>query len=170
MNGEFKRQAAGMVGPHPIRTYPPAVTHPAERCRRLLRQRSATRPINSVQSWACAIVVPDLASSSFSELAGGQMGRALTAIGIVALIGAVAWWQTFYGEVQRLLGPTGPLPIECLYSMSSACRVVANAADLFGANSYHPLIFWTACGCLLAGLVMGSRIGGPKRRSRNRIR
>jgi hypothetical protein len=69
------------------------------------------------------------------------MGRAFIATGIVALIGAVAWWQTFYSEVQRLLGPTGPLPIECLYSMSSACRVVANAADLFGANSYHPLDF-----------------------------
>ena len=98
------------------------------------------------------------------------MGRAFTAIGIVALIGAFAWWETFYREVQRFLGAPGPLPIECLYSMSSACRVVANAADLFGANSYHPLIFWTACGCLLAGLVIGSGGRGPKRRSRNRIR
>jgi hypothetical protein len=96
------------------------------------------------------------------------MARAFTAIGIVALIGAFAWWQTFYGEVQRFLGTAGPLPIECLYSMSSACRMVANAAELFGANSYHPLIFWIGCGCLLAGLAVGSR--GPKRRSRNRVR
>ena len=98
------------------------------------------------------------------------MGRAFTAIGIVALIGAFAWWETFYREVQRFLGAPGPLPIECLYSMSSACRTVANAAELFGANSYHPLIFWTACGCLLAGLVIGSGGRGPKRRSRNRFR
>jgi hypothetical protein len=91
------------------------------------------------------------------------MGRAFTAIGIVALIGAVAWWQTFYGEAQRFLGPPGPLPLECLYSLSSACRIVADTAEVFGANSYHPLIFWTACACLLVGLVMGSRVGGPKR-------
>ena len=98
------------------------------------------------------------------------MARAFTAIGIGALIGALAWWQAFYGEVQRFLGAAGPLPIECLYSMSSACRMVANAAELFGANSYHPLIFWIGCGCLLAGAAVGSRSRGPKRRSRNRIR
>jgi hypothetical protein len=70
----------------------------------LLRQRSATSSNEfGATARAFAIVAPDLASSSFSELAGGQMGRAFTAIGIVALIGAVAWWQTFYGEVQRLL-------------------------------------------------------------------
>src|ERR1700731_3263587 len=98
------------------------------------------------------------------------MARAFTAIGIGALIGAFAWWQTFYGEVQRFLGAPGPLPIECLYSISSACRMIANAAELFGANSYHPLIFWTACGCLLAGLVIGLGDKVPKRRSRNRSR
>jgi hypothetical protein len=101
---------------------------------------------------------------------GEHMSRALTAIGIVALIGAFAWWQTFYGEVQRLLGPTGPLPIECIYSMSSACRMVADAAEVFAANSYHPLIFWAACLCLLAGLVIGSGGRGPKSRSRNQIK
>src|ERR1700681_4949038 len=85
------------------------------------------------------------------------MSRAFTAIGIVALIGAVAWWQTFYGEVQHLLGPTGPLPIECLYSMSSACRMVANAAELFGANSYHPLIFWSANPVFLTAAMHGGR-------------
>src|SRR5580704_12952724 len=98
------------------------------------------------------------------------MGRAFTAIGIVDLVGAFAWWQTFYGEVRRFLGGTGPLPVECIYSMSSACRMVANAADVFGANSYHPAIFWAACGCLLAGLVIGSGGRGPRRRSRNRIK
>jgi hypothetical protein len=118
----------------------------------------------------CAILAPDLAPSNFSEVPGEHMGRALTALGIVALIGAFAWWQTFYGEVQRLLGGTGPLPIECIYSMSSACRMVANAAEVFGANSYHPVIFWTACGCLLVGLVMASRGRGAKPRSRSRIR
>jgi hypothetical protein len=37
---------------------------------------------------------------------GVLMGRAFTSIGIVALVGALGWWQTFYGEVHRLLGAT----------------------------------------------------------------
>jgi hypothetical protein len=102
--------------------------------------------------------------------AGELMGRAFTSIGIVALVGALGWWQTFYGEVHRLLGATGPLPIECLYSMSPACRLVADAAELFGARSYHPLIFWAACGCLLIGLGLGPRGRVPRRRSRNRAK
>jgi hypothetical protein len=95
------------------------------------------------------------------------MGRMFTSIGFVALVGALGWWQAFYGEVHRLLGATGPLPIECLYSMSSACRLVADAAELFGARSYHPLIFWLACGCLLIALGLGPRGRVPRRRSRN---
>jgi len=100
---------------------------------------------------------------------GKLMGRVFTSIGIVALIGALGWWQTFYSEVHRLLGATGPLPIECLYSMSSGCRLVANAAELFGANSYHPLIFWAACGFLLIGLGLASGGRVPKRRSRKGV-
>src|ERR1700730_6416629 len=52
--------------------------------------------------------------------AGEPMDRAFTSIGIIALVGAVGWWHAFYGQVHQLLGATGPLPIECLYSMSSA--------------------------------------------------
>jgi hypothetical protein len=98
------------------------------------------------------------------------MGRAFTSIGVVALVGAVGWWHTFYGQIDRLLGATGSLPVECLYSMSSACRLVADAAELFGARSYHPLIFWVACGCLLIGLGLGSDGKVTKRRSRNGVK
>ena len=95
------------------------------------------------------------------------MGRALISTGIVILVGAITWWQAFYGEVHRLLGVSGPLPLECLYSMSSDCRLVANAAEIFGARSYHPLIFWAACGCLLIGLGVRSGSKATKRKSRN---
>jgi hypothetical protein len=98
------------------------------------------------------------------------MGRAFTSIGIVTLVGTLGWWHSFYGQVHRLLGATGPLPIDCLYSMSSACRLVANAAEIFGARSYHPLIFWAACGCLLIGLGLGAGGRVPKRRSRNGVK
>jgi hypothetical protein len=98
------------------------------------------------------------------------MGRAFTSIGVVALVGAVGWWHTFYGQIDRLLGATGSLPVECLYSMSSACRLVADAAELFGARSYHALIFWVACGCLLIGLGLGSGGKVRQRRSRNGVK
>jgi hypothetical protein len=108
------------------------------------------------------------ASTCLVGALGKLMGRVFTSIGIVALIGALGWWQTFYGEVYRLLGATGPLPIECLYSMSSGCRLVADAAELFGAKSYHPLVFWVACACLLIGLGLGPSGRVPRRRSRTR--
>ena len=48
------------------------------------------------------------------EVRWGTMGRALTSVGIVALVAAFGWWQAFYGEVHRLLGMSGPLPLESL--------------------------------------------------------
>jgi hypothetical protein len=102
------------------------------------------------------------------------MGRAFTAIGVSMLIGTVVWWDAFYSEVQRYLGTNGPLPYECLYNISSACRVVASIAQLLGASAYHPSIFWAGCASVLIGLAFNPvrrnsyrRKGGKTRRRTN---
>ena len=49
------------------------------------------------------------------------MGRAFTSIGVVALVGAVGWWHTFYGQIDRLLGAT----VHCPLNVFAACPRLA---------------------------------------------
>jgi hypothetical protein len=40
------------------------------------------------------------------EYAGGTHGSRACIIRLIALVGALGWWQTFYGEIHRLHGAT----------------------------------------------------------------
>jgi hypothetical protein len=103
-------------------------------------------------------------------------GEILAIIGAIGVLGAYGWWKSFYGAVQAFLGANGPLPVECLYSTSGPCRIVANIAALAGVTPYDPLLFWSSAGVILIGVILS--LGGGlineqdeayKKRRRDRI-
>jgi hypothetical protein len=88
-----------------------------------------------------------------------KLGNGLIAIGALVLIGAFLWWLYFYNSLARdFARVTGSKPdasvfdaLNCLYSSSGACALVAGVASLAGRTAYEPMLFWFG----LAGLVLG---------------
>lgn len=74
--------------------------------------------------------------------------------GIVALVAAVVWFQTFYAKWALFVGFKGPLPIQCLYSGDGMCRIVSGIGALAGENPYQPWTFWFGCSLLAVGAVI----------------
>jgi hypothetical protein len=93
--------------------------------------------------------------------------KLLLAAGVLAVLGAYLWRHAFYSEVQTFLGSKEPLPLDCLYSTSAACRVVADVASFVGASAYDPKIFWIGAGLFVlvavdrTAIVLG--LSGPQR-------
>jgi hypothetical protein len=67
-----------------------------------------------------------------------RVGSWLILLGVVGVIASIAWWQNFYSQM------AGHAPVECLYQLTGACRMVSNVAEFFGAASYDPRLLWAS--------------------------
>jgi hypothetical protein len=91
-----------------------------------------------------------------------KLGNALTVLGALMLVGAIAWWLYFYNSLARdFARVTGSKPdasvfdaLSCLYSSSGACALVSGVAALAGRTPYEPMLFWFGLAGLLLGLLI----------------
>jgi hypothetical protein len=91
-----------------------------------------------------------------------KLGNALTAIGALTLVIAVAWWMYFYNSLMKDFARlTGSRPdaglsdaLSCLYSTSGACGLVSGVATLAGRTPYEPMLFWFGLAAVVLGLLI----------------
>ena len=83
-----------------------------------------------------------------------NLGSTLIVLGVVGVLGAIAWWQEFYGQVAHFLGTKAPPPIECLYQNAGPCSLVASVAAWGGVMPYDPKLIWGAGGLIVLGTVL----------------
>jgi hypothetical protein len=91
-----------------------------------------------------------------------RFGTLLAGLGLIALLGAIVWWFTFYqGIVQELAKAPGGHAnmsvfdaIGCLYSGTGLCALIAGGANLMGKTAYEPMLFWFGLAALVAGLLV----------------
>jgi hypothetical protein len=91
-----------------------------------------------------------------------KLGNALTAIGVIVLVIAVAWWLYFYNSLAKDFARlTGSKPdagisdaLSCLYSSSGACGLVSGVASLAGRTPYEPMLFWFGIAATVLGLLI----------------
>ncbi|MGX9987738.1 hypothetical protein ACS4RR_000500 [Rhizobium sp. Z1P35] len=88
----------------------------------------------------------------------------LIVAGGVGLAVSVLWWHTFYSHVAQFLGATGPLPMECIYTMGGPCGMVAGVANAVGASAYDPKLFWGSAALLVIGAITRLLPDGSERR------
>lgn len=94
-----------------------------------------------------------------------EFGRVLLGLGVLGAIISVAWWYSFYSDVARFLGATGPLPTECIYALAGPCKMVSNIAGSLGAAAYDPMVFWASAVLSIVGLISQSFSGSSDRDS-----
>ena len=91
-----------------------------------------------------------------------KLGNALTVIGVIVLVAAVAWWLYFYNSLAKDFARlTGSKPdagisdaLSCLYSSSGACALVSGVATLAGRTPYEPMVFWFGLAAVVLGLLI----------------
>lgn len=85
--------------------------------------------------------------------------RILLGVGALGTIVSVAWWYSFYSDVNKFLGATGPLPTECIYALAGPCKIVSSVAGSLGAAAYDPIAFWVSAILCIVGLI-GQTVSG----------
>jgi hypothetical protein len=89
-----------------------------------------------------------------------RLGNLLIVAGAGVVGIAFIWWLSFYSSIKEDLAQVpGRVPgadsvfdaINCLYSSSGICALVAGVAKLAGRTVYEPMLFWFG----LAGLALG---------------
>jgi hypothetical protein len=91
-----------------------------------------------------------------------KLGNLLAAGGAVVLIGAVAWWYSFFSSIMRdvsnVPGARGEISIfdakSCIYTSSDFCGLISGGARLLGKTPYEPKVFWIGLAALVAGLLV----------------
>jgi hypothetical protein len=91
-----------------------------------------------------------------------KLGNALTVIGALVLVIAIAWWLYFYNSLAKDFARlTGSKPdagvsdaFSCLYSSSGACALVSGVAALAGRTPYEPMLFWFGLAAVVLGLLI----------------
>ena len=91
-----------------------------------------------------------------------KLGNILAAGGVAVLIGAVAWWYSFFSSIMRdvssVPGARGEINIfdakSCIYTSSDFCGLISGGARLLGKTPYEPKVFWIGLAGLVAGLLI----------------
>jgi hypothetical protein len=91
-----------------------------------------------------------------------KLGNILAAGGVAVLIGAVAWWYSFFSSIMRdvssVPGARGEISIfdakSCIYTSSDFCGLISGGARLLGKTPYEPKVFWIGLAGLVAGLLI----------------
>jgi len=84
----------------------------------------------------------------------GTLGALATALGITGTVGAFIWWYAFYDEIGKIVGVRDRPPLECLYSSSGPCGLVAGVSSFAGVTPYNPMLLWIAIATTLLGIVL----------------
>lgn len=84
----------------------------------------------------------------------GRSGN-LATLGIIVMLGAVAWWYDFYSKVFAVTGAGDRTTqaVKCIFVNNGECGVITSTAELFGFTPYHPMAFWIGCGLFIFSLV-----------------
>jgi hypothetical protein len=77
-----------------------------------------------------------------------QLGSLLILLGVIGVIVSIAWWQNFYSQV------VANAPVECLYQLIGACRIVSDVAEFFGTAAYDARLLWASSIVGMFGLVL----------------
>ncbi len=77
-----------------------------------------------------------------------RVGSWLILLGVIGVIASVAWWQNFYSPA------FGHAPVECLYRLTGACRMVSSVAEFFGAAAYDARLLWASGVVGIFGLLL----------------
>jgi hypothetical protein len=91
-----------------------------------------------------------------------DFGRVLLGLGVLGAVVSVVWWYSFYSDVAKFVGATGPLPTTCIYALAGPCKMVSSVAGFVGAAAYDPIIFWLSAILCIIGLISQTFSGdGP---------
>jgi hypothetical protein len=81
-----------------------------------------------------------------------KLGNILIVGGVVVLIGAVAWWYSFFSSIKREVPNVNMNDaLGCLYSSGDLCGLASIGARLLGTTPYDPKVFWIGLAALVAG-------------------
>lgn len=95
-----------------------------------------------------------------------KLGKGFIALSIIGVGASFLWWMRFYSDIMyAFTGQPGPLPVECLYERSGACRIISDVVTWIGYRAYDPMLFWLSIAGFVVGtlLVVIGRIAEPYR-------
>jgi putative oxidoreductase len=85
-----------------------------------------------------------------------NLGRTLVILGLVGIIGSIAWWEASYDAAIRALGRNLKIshPLGCIVFTTDACAQAKATAVLGNGPAYTPFAFWIALAVVIVGLVL----------------
>ena len=91
-----------------------------------------------------------------------KLGNILAIGGLAVILGAFAWWYTFFSSIMRdvanVPGARGEVSIfdakSCIYTSSDFCGLISGGARLLGKTPYEPKVFWIGLAALVVGLLI----------------
>ncbi|MBL8659364.1 MAG: hypothetical protein JNM75_06370 [Rhodospirillales bacterium] len=79
------------------------------------------------------------------------LGKALVALGVLTLAGAVWWWYAFFEQV---FGHDVKKASHCFYYTSDTCSLASIVGYLGDIPTYSPLPFWVSIALMIIGVVL----------------
>lgn len=83
-----------------------------------------------------------------------KLADVLVFAGVVAIILALFWWESFYGPIMKQLGGDLSNAYTCIYSSGGWCGVTSGVAEMIGKTPYNPMLFQAGVVSLIAGIIM----------------
>src|SRR5690349_15726505 len=86
-----------------------------------------------------------------------QVGIAVSALGLLALLLAVAWWWVVYSQVISSAYMSYPQAMPCLFSSSDRCalaQVLCRGSHFLGIKGYSVELLWAGLSLTCVGLYI----------------
>ena len=80
-----------------------------------------------------------------------RIGNILIVLGLVAFVGATAWWITFFYD---LLGDDFQVARECFYWTTELCSLKEAAPLITDVPVYDPKFLWGSAVLVAAGILL----------------
>jgi len=83
-----------------------------------------------------------------------KLTQILLGLGGVITAGSIIWWASFYGQVVNEVGGNLGDFFQCLYTSSGPCGFLVGIAQLAGATTYNPTLFWIGVIMFGVGIIL----------------
>lgn len=87
-----------------------------------------------------------------------KLAGILVLAGVIAVIAALLWWNSFYGPIVGHMGRHLSDAYRCIYSSSGRCGFASGISQFVGKTPYNPILFWIGVVSLAAGALMRASV------------
>lgn len=82
-----------------------------------------------------------------------KLAHSLIVAGLIAVIAALIWWNSFYAPIAHQLGRPLSDAYRCIYSSGGRCGLASGISQFIGKTPYDPVLFWVGVVCCAVGAL-----------------